>query len=92
MSLLACLGCHIPNNLIDLVVLQFVKDTVGSDQSVVEVVHAALLVCCFGFASDNATHASKMRKFGLTVAKSPTDGQSAREDAVRTNKGVFLFI
>ena len=92
MSLLARLSGHIPHDLVDLVVLQLVKDTIGSDQCVVEVVDPALLVCRFRFASDHASHPTKMGKLGLTVSESPTDGQSAREDTIRTNEGVLLFI
>ena len=55
MSLQASFGCHIPDNLIDLVVLQFVKDSVRADEHVIKIVDTIFLVCDFRIASDYPT-------------------------------------
>ena len=92
MGLLACPCCHIPNNLVDLVVFKLIKNAIGSDHCVVKVVDTALLIRGLRIARDNASHPTKMRKLGLTVAKCPTDGKTTGEDTIWTNERVFFLI
>ena len=66
--------CHVPHNLVDLIVLQLIKNSIRCDQDVVEIVDTALFVSGLRFARDNASHAAKMRELGLTIAERPAHG------------------
>ena len=92
MGLLARPRCHVPHNLVDLVVLQLIKNAIRCDHNVVQIVDTALFVSGLRFASDNASHAAKMRELGLAIAERPAHGETAREDSIWTNERVFLFV
>ena len=65
------LSCgDIPDYLIDLIVLKFIKDAVRANQHVVQVIYSTLLKCSFWLASHNTLKSTKMCEFGLTVPKS----------------------
>ena len=91
-SLLAGFSCHIPDNLVDLVVFKLVKDAIRSDQSIVEIVNTALLMCGLWLAGDNASHPTQVQKLRLAIAKSPADGEAAWEYSVGSNEWVLLLI
>ena len=92
MSLQACFGCHIPDDLIDLVILEFVKDSVRADEHVIKIVHTVLLVSDFWIASDHSTDATQVSQLSLAVTKRSTDRESAWKDAIRPNKRVLFII
>jgi len=58
---LACFGSYFPNNLVDLVIFEFVKYSVGSDQDVVQIIDSSLLVDNVRLASNHICHSSKVR-------------------------------
>ena len=92
MGLQACFGCHIPDDLIDLVILEFVKDSVRADEHVIKIVHTVLLVSDFWIASDHSTDATQVSQLSLAVTKRSTDRESAWKDAIRPNKRVLFII
>ena len=91
-SLLPRPGGHVPHDLVDLVVLQLVEDTIGGDECVVEIVDPALLVSGLGLARHDAAHAAQMCQLGLAVAERAADGEAAGEDSVRADERVFLLV
>jgi hypothetical protein len=55
---LALLGCYIPDDLVDLVVLELVKDTVRGNHHVVKLVGTFHLMNHLCVTGNNAFHAS----------------------------------
>ena len=92
MGLQTSFGCYIPDDLIDLVVLEFVKDSVRADKHVIKIVHSILLMSDFWIASDHSTDPAQVSQLSLTVTKRSTDRESARKDAIRANEGVLFII
>ena len=92
MGLQASFGRHIPDNLIDLVVLQLVKDSVRAYEHVIKIVHTILLVSDLRIASDHPTDPAQVSQLSLAVSKRSTDRESARKDAVGANEGVLFII
>ena len=92
MSLQPSLGCHVPDNLIDLVVLQFVEDSVRADKYVIKIVHTILLVSDLWIASDHSANPAQVSQLSLAVTKSSTDRKSARKDTIGPNERVLFII
>lgn len=92
MSQLALTRCDIPNDLIYLIILELVKDTIGPDKHVIEVVHAAFFDNCLRFTRYNALDTAQVHKFGLAVAKGAADGEPAGENSIRADEGVLLLV
>lgn len=91
-GLLPGFSSHVPDNLVDLIVLELVEDAVRCDQSVVEVVYTALLMGGLWLTSDHASESAEMRKFSLAITESSTDGEPSWEDTIRSNEGVFFLV
>ena len=62
--------CDIPDDLIDLVVFELVKDAIGTYQNVVQVVNTALLECCLWITGHDSLEPTKASQFSLAIAKS----------------------
>lgn len=86
------LSGHIPNNLVDCVILQLIENAIRSYQHIVQLVNSIDLMCSFRVTSHDALHTTKMGQFSLTISKSSTDRESAGEHSIWTNEGVFFVI
>ena len=73
-GLLASFGSNVPNNTVDLVVLELVKYSVASDQNVVEVARPIDFVGNLRLAAHNASHTTQILDLGFTVAECPAHG------------------
>ena len=74
MRLLADFSSHIPDNLIDLIVFELVKDAIRSYQSVVKVVDTAHLMSGLRIAGYDTLHSPEMNKLSLAITKSSAYG------------------
>ena len=72
--LLADFSSHIPDNLIDLIVFELVKDAIRSYQSVVKVVDTAHLMSGLRIAGYDTLHSPEMNKLSLAITKSSAYG------------------
>lgn len=84
-------GC-VPDHLVDLLVLEAVKNAVRADQDVVQPLSTVLLEYDFRVAYDDAARTAQMGKLGLTVSESAADGKPSRKYAVRADKRVVLVV
>lgn len=82
----------IPNDLIDLVVLKLVKNPVRSDNDVIEGVRGIGFSDDLRQASYTVLNAAVGRDLCLCIAERSTDAQSAREDSVRADEGIFFIL
>jgi len=89
---LALLSGHIPNDLVDCVILQLIENAIRSYQHIVQFVNSIDLMSSFRVTSHDTLHTTKMGQFSLTISKSSTDRESARKNSVWTNKGIFFVI
>ena len=91
-GLLSFLCCHVPYDLVYLVVFQLVKYTIGPNQQVVVLIDSILLVYNLRLANDHSFLSSKVSELSLTITKRPANGETAREHSVRANEGVVFII
>lgn len=85
-------SCDVPNDLIKVVVLHFVENTIRSDQDVIKDLRAVRFKNYFWFVSNASRDSPKSSKFSFNVSESPAHGEPAWVDPVGTHKGVvFLF-
>ena len=92
MRRLTCLSRDFPDNAIDAVVLDFVKDAIRADQDVVKVVAASYFVSDLGLTSYDALNTPEMGQFSLAVTESTADRETTREDAVGSHEGVLFVV
>ena len=91
-GLLASLGRHVPDDAIDLVVLELVEYAVTANERIVQVKRACLLVRDFSLAAHDALLAAQVLKLGLAVAKRAADREAPGEDSVRAHERVVLVV
>lgn len=85
-------GRDVPYDLVNLIVFQLVKNAVRADQEVVKSVSAIRFEYYIWLAGDTIVDAAETLNFGLSIAESPADGQSAWEDSIRTHKRVLFIV
>ena len=92
MSQLSLSGGDIPDYLVDLIILKFVKDSIRAYHDIVQVVDTALFQRILRLTGHDTLNTAKMRKFSLTVAKSTADRKSSWEYSVGTDERIFFII